>query len=72
MSDFYSEGIDDTIISSLDDATQSIINISDNESKKSNSGPIRNNKNILSKVDKFFTKNFQKCQIYAANWFNFN
>src|SRR5947208_5360331 len=81
MFDFYSEGIDDTIISSLDDAAQSTIdisedegeksnaqstiNISDDESEKSNGGPIRNNKNTLSKVNEFFirTKDFQKCQI---------
>ena len=70
MSDFYSEGIDDTIISSLDDAAQSTIDISDDEGEKSNGGPIRNNKNTLSKVDEFFirTKDFQKCRICANEY----
>ena len=70
MSDFYSEGIDDTIISSLDDAAQSTIDISDDEGEKSNGGPIRNNKNTLSKVNEFFirTKDFQKCRICANEY----
>jgi len=86
MSDSYCEGIDDTIISSLDDAAQSTIDISedegeksnaqstidisDDEGEKSNGGPIRNNKNTISKVDEFFirTKDFQKCRICANEY----
>ncbi|CAB5150889.1 unnamed protein product [Rhizophagus irregularis] len=58
---------DDTAISDISD--QSVIDITDDRSQKSNGGPIRNNKtSSSSEINEFFIriKNSQKCQICAT------